>query len=737
MWFNDNIKYNRRLGVPLNLKSTSTPFERIFKVEFPENEFNIDDGGYNFYAPHNHLDYAQSRYPDPLSVPNWPKFQVLKTCFPPDAVDSAKQRRYKRLWHTTEIHTFFEYRKTEIFEFTGDDDVWVYLNGILAVDVGGVHASKTQSIDLSRDAAAERFNMTVGGIYTFDMFQAERKCEASNFGITTTLSAPCNAANKLNSKLQFDSLYGLSLDKVKKSRWTTLNDDGSFVLTSPGVVDSTSYLWIREPVNIGTGFVISFDFNITDLTEGFAFILQRRPEGLRNIPISGGANFGFKGLSNSLVILFDLCQDRDENETSCSEQQVSVRIPQASDQRNRPNSRTLKAHDSIMLSLKDGERHTVKLDYFFTPPALEVTIDGSLYLRQMPFNAQEAFSSRGAYAGFTATNGPFNEATVTISDFKVFAVDVEASATLTVDFPADLNGTFTRKIVEANGEDSEGFSIQTRDGCKSQVEFGGRDSNTRGFYVERVNEATGLYHNGTVVPNIVPATLEDDNSGKYKFLLRTKREGLYSLHLYYGNPGDYCEFNYTKRYVNKEGADVEYLDVTPFNGSSSSCFFAEVEDAIEVIPVNYSGTLAPTSFRKIDTSVDNTAIVTTAVGLGVIGTCSLLAGYLLIVYRRKWHKDKLYILEGKQYKLDAATKFNPNDALAVTGRQLQTTREAISRFRAQRGGEEFDLSALIAEQDELKQQVLTFKQKLDASSLQEESPETIQVTTGTRTRIEF
>lgn len=86
---------------------------------------------------------------------------------------------------TTELHTSFEYKGGEVFTFRGDDDVWAFINGKLAVDLGGIHGPIEGSVDL--DGRAAEFGIEVGNVYTLDLFQAERNPGGSNYRIETSL----------------------------------------------------------------------------------------------------------------------------------------------------------------------------------------------------------------------------------------------------------------------------------------------------------------------------------------------------------------------------------------------------------------------------------------------------------------------------------------------------------------------------------------------------------------------
>jgi fibro-slime domain-containing protein len=91
---------------------------------------------------------------------------------------------------TTEIHVSFPYMGGEKFTFRGDDDLFLFVNGRLAVDLGGVHDALTGAIDM--DARAGELGLQIGRTYQMDIFQAERHCCQSTFHLETTLSCISN-----------------------------------------------------------------------------------------------------------------------------------------------------------------------------------------------------------------------------------------------------------------------------------------------------------------------------------------------------------------------------------------------------------------------------------------------------------------------------------------------------------------------------------------------------------------
>ncbi|MEM9102306.1 MAG: PKD domain-containing protein [Pseudomonadota bacterium] len=90
---------------------------------------------------------------------------------------------------TLEMHLTFDYKGGEVFTFRGDDDLFLYINGKLAVNIGGVHPVIERTIDI--DELAHDLGLEPGNTYSFDLFFAERHTYQSNFMMQTNMDLEC------------------------------------------------------------------------------------------------------------------------------------------------------------------------------------------------------------------------------------------------------------------------------------------------------------------------------------------------------------------------------------------------------------------------------------------------------------------------------------------------------------------------------------------------------------------
>lgn len=128
---------------------------------------------------------------------NWPLFTentetVAATGSPrwSSSVGTTQGNGGRNQHFCAETHSSFIFKKGLKFSISGSDDIWVYIDNKLAIDLGGTHLEAPGYVDVDKFMP----NAIIGENYNLDIFYCNRRSTSSNLKINTNMLYPTRVA---------------------------------------------------------------------------------------------------------------------------------------------------------------------------------------------------------------------------------------------------------------------------------------------------------------------------------------------------------------------------------------------------------------------------------------------------------------------------------------------------------------------------------------------------------------
>lgn len=205
----DDGQYDATIGFfPYN----KVNMDKIFHVNGDPTKVDRQSGTENEYYYYKYNELGDT----PVEFIDNNKFRYKGLAI--DAAQNAKKQNYNYALKSNG-RFLFDYSKDLYFTFTGDDDVVLYIDGKLLMDLSGAHQAVSDTIYLNDlvDDGVLNFDKTTPSYHDFDFFYLERHTTWSNIIVQTNIDVFPTAG-----QVQKDAFL---MDGTKKESGETVEDN--------------------------------------------------------------------------------------------------------------------------------------------------------------------------------------------------------------------------------------------------------------------------------------------------------------------------------------------------------------------------------------------------------------------------------------------------------------------------------------------------------------------------------
>ena len=123
-----------------------------------------------------------------------------------------------------ESHAKFMYKKGLRFGVRGDDDIWIFIAGKLAIDLGGTHLAAPGYADLDQFKGKDGELLTVGKNYDIDIFFCDRRTTMSNMNFYSNIYLDQSESVELMKPCKVEEQHIFDDDSLNPNPRTDLRD---------------------------------------------------------------------------------------------------------------------------------------------------------------------------------------------------------------------------------------------------------------------------------------------------------------------------------------------------------------------------------------------------------------------------------------------------------------------------------------------------------------------------------